>query len=63
MVFQVYWAENGERLAIATEDSYFLLKYDPKAVTAFLQKGEAVSDDGIEEAFDVSSHEFYVSRS
>ncbi|XP_055335267.1 coatomer subunit beta'-like [Paramacrobiotus metropolitanus] len=49
----VYWAENGEHIAIATDDSYFVLKYDAKAVAAFLQRGDAVPEDGVEEAFSV----------
>lgn len=51
----VYWAESGELVAMATEDSYFVLRYDASAVMAAREQGgEALTQDGIEEAFDVS---------
>lgn len=51
----VYWAESGELVAMATEDSYFVLRYDAGAVMAAREQGgEALTQDGIEEAFDVS---------
>merc|ERR1712112_265529 len=38
---------------IATEDSYFVLKYDPEKVAAAAENPDKVSEDGIEDAFDV----------
>ncbi|OQV13837.1 Coatomer subunit beta' [Hypsibius exemplaris] len=49
----VHWAENGEQLAISTDENYFVLKYDANAVAAFLESKEPVPEDGIEDAFDV----------
>ena len=51
----VYWStENGaELVCISTEESYFILKYDADAVAAAKERGEEVSEDGVEEAFDV----------
>lgn len=50
----VYWSESGELVCIATQDSYFILRYDPSAVVAARQAGTVSSVDGVEEAFDVS---------
>lgn len=49
----VYWSENGELVSIATEDSFYVLKYDQDAVTKAHEAKEGVTEDGIEEAFDV----------
>ncbi|KAG8252323.1 Coatomer subunit beta', variant 2 [Homalodisca vitripennis] len=50
----VYWSESGELVALATDDSYFVLRYDAGAVQAAREQGgDAVTQDGIEEAFDV----------
>lgn len=51
----VYWSDSGELVALATEDSYFVLRYDSSAVLAAREAGgDAVTQDGVEEAFDVS---------
>merc|ERR1719340_178483 len=49
----VYWSETGELCCIATEDSYFILKYQADAVAAAAENPEKVTEDGIEDAFDV----------
>ena len=50
----VFWSENGEMCCITTDESYFILKYVQENVTAALEnKDEMVTEDGIEEAFDV----------
>ncbi|XP_054271210.1 coatomer subunit beta' isoform X2 [Macrosteles quadrilineatus] len=50
----VFWSESGELVALATEDSYFVLRYDANAVLAAREQGgDAVTQDGVEEAFDV----------
>ena len=50
----VLWSENGELVAIATEESYFILNYDQTAFASAESKGEEVTEDGVESAFDVS---------
>ncbi|KAI5721612.1 hypothetical protein M8J77_022922 [Diaphorina citri] len=49
----VYWSESGELVCIATEDSYFILKYSASAVATARENNEVASGDGVEEAFDV----------
>jgi len=49
----VYWSDNGELCCIATDESYFVLKYDSDVVLAAADNPEKVTEDGIEDAFDV----------
>ena len=51
----VYWSPAGDRIAIATEESFYILKYDADAVTAALASGEEIDEEGIEDAFDLES--------
>ncbi len=46
-------SENGELVCIATEESYFVLKYDADAVARARETKEDITEDGIETAFDV----------
>jgi coatomer subunit beta' len=47
----VYWSENGDMVAIAGEESLYILKYAEEAVTnAYVDE---IGPDGIEEAFEV----------
>lgn len=50
----VYWSENGELVCIATEDSYFILKYNETVVSRAKEMKEPPAEDGYEDAFDVS---------
>ncbi|XP_033107699.1 coatomer subunit beta'-like [Anneissia japonica] len=49
----VFWSMNGELLCIATDDSFFILKYNQEAVSKANETNEGITEDGIEEAFDV----------
>ena len=52
---KVYWSDNGELIAICTDEAYFILRFDQSAVdTAFEHKEDIDPEDGIEQAFDVS---------
>lgn len=48
----VFWSESGELVCLATDDSYFILRFDSTAVTTAKENGE-LPTDGVEEAFDV----------
>ena len=57
----VVWSENGEMCCITTEESFFILKYSQDAVNSAMEnKDETITEDGIEEAFDVSWNFFFV---
>merc|ERR1712079_558177 len=49
----VYWSETGELCCIVTDESYFILKYQPDVVVSGAENPDKVSEDGIEDAFEV----------
>jgi len=49
----IFWSETGELVCIATEDSFFILKYNPEAVENAKDTPDAITEDGIEDAFEV----------
>jgi coatomer subunit beta' len=49
----VTWSQSGELVAITTEDSFYVLRFDRDAYAQVLDSGEDVGDEGVEEAFDV----------
>ncbi|XP_069957216.1 coatomer subunit beta' [Cherax quadricarinatus] len=50
---QVFWSENGDYVCIATDENYFILKYSPEAVANARENKEGLTEDGIEDAFDL----------
>lgn len=49
----VFWSDSGELCCIATEDSFFILKYSQEAVSRALEnRDDLVTEDGIEDAFE-----------
>ena len=49
----MHWSDSGELCAIATDDTIYILKYCPEKVTQAMENKDEISEDGIEEAFDV----------
>ncbi len=49
----VFWSENGELVAITTDDSYFVLSHDQSAFANAGSGEEDRTEDGVEAAFDV----------
>ncbi|KAF9463704.1 coatomer protein [Collybia nuda] len=49
----VYWSGTGSLVAIAAEDSFYILRFDRDAYDAKLEEGANITDEGVEEAFDV----------
>ena len=56
----MFWNESGEQVCIATEESFFILKYKAAAVERARQTPDGITEDGIEEAFDVCSFKLIV---
>ncbi|KAJ2310369.1 Coatomer subunit beta' [Coemansia sp. RSA 2705] len=49
----VYWSEGGELFTVATEDSFFVLRYSRDAFTEYAQQhGGQTGEEGVEEAVD-----------
>ena len=51
--WQIYWSDSGELCCIATEESFFILKYSAENVARAQETPEVMTEDGIEDAFDV----------
>lgn len=49
----VFWSESGELVCLATDDGYFILKYNQNMVESAKQNKQLVTEDGIEDSFDV----------
>lgn len=53
VLLQIFWSDSGELVCIATEESFFILKYLSEKVLAAQETHEGVTEDGIEDAFEV----------
>ena len=51
--FQVSWSGSGNLVAITTNDSYFVLRFDRDAYTTAIESGAEISDEGVEEAIEL----------
>ncbi|XP_030600997.1 coatomer subunit beta' isoform X2 [Archocentrus centrarchus] len=49
----VFWSDSGELVCIATDESFFVLRYLPERVSAAQESKEEITEDGIEAAFEV----------
>lgn len=50
----VYWSESGNLVCLATDEGYFILKYNPAVVVAARETNTNITEDGIEDAFEVN---------
>ncbi|KAI9755881.1 MAG: hypothetical protein M4579_004094 [Chaenotheca gracillima] len=48
----VYWSESGELVALACEDTFYILRFSRESYVAAVQSGQ-VEEDGVEAAFEV----------
>lgn len=49
----VYWSESGNLVCLATEETYFVLKYNAAVVAQARATNTNITEDGIEDAFEV----------
>lgn len=49
---QVYWSDSGELVAIACEDTFYVLRFSRENYIEAVQSGQ-VEEDGVEAAFEV----------
>ncbi|XP_067450149.1 coatomer subunit beta'-like [Thunnus thynnus] len=49
----IFWSDSGELVCIATDESFFVLRYLPERVAAAQESKEEMTEDGIEDAFEV----------
>ncbi|KAK4053418.1 Coatomer subunit beta' [Microbotryomycetes sp. JL201] len=49
----VYWSGTGNLVAIAGEESFYVLRFDRDAYVQHLESGAEIDDEGVEEAFEL----------
>ncbi|PBK63488.1 coatomer protein [Armillaria solidipes] len=49
----IYWSGTGSLVAITAADSFYILRFDRDAYNAKIEEGAEISDEGVEEAFEV----------
>ena len=49
----MYWNDSGELVCLASDESYYILRYQSDAVQEAISTNQGVDDDGVEAAFDV----------
>ncbi|KAJ0528081.1 putative transcription factor WD40-like family [Helianthus annuus] len=52
-VKNLYWADSGDLVAIASDSSFYILKYNRDVVSAHLDSGKTVDEQGIEDSFEL----------
>ncbi|KAG6425374.1 hypothetical protein SASPL_115805 [Salvia splendens] len=52
-VKNLYWADSGDLVAIASDSSFYILKYNRDVVSAHLDSGRSVDEQGVEDAFEL----------
>ncbi|XP_009786504.1 coatomer subunit beta'-2-like [Nicotiana sylvestris] len=52
-VKNLYWVDSGDLVAIASDTSFYILKYNRDVVSAHLDSGRSVDEQGVEEAFEL----------
>ncbi|KAF2541463.1 hypothetical protein F2Q68_00032548 [Brassica cretica] len=52
-VKNVYWAESGDLVAIASDTSFYILKYNRDLVSSHFDSGRPTDEEGVEDAFEV----------
>lgn len=62
----MFWSGSGTLVAIVAADSFYILRFNRDAYNAKLEEGAEITDEGVEEAFEVVgdvSDRFVVSTS
>ncbi|XP_042049363.1 coatomer subunit beta'-1-like [Salvia splendens] len=52
-VKNLYWADSGDLVTIASDTSFYILKYNRDVVSAHLDSGRSVDEQGVEDAFEL----------
>ncbi|XP_076911658.1 coatomer subunit beta'-2-like [Bidens hawaiensis] len=51
-VKNLYWADSGDLVTIASDSSFYILKYNRDVVAAHIDSGKGVDEQGIEDSFE-----------
>ena len=50
---QVYWSDSGELVAVAADDTFYILRYNAEGVQEAMATNQGIDEDGVEAAFEV----------
>lgn len=50
---KIFWSDSGDLVCIATDESFFVLRYLPEQISAAQESKEEKPEDGVEGAFEV----------
>ncbi|KAK4764288.1 hypothetical protein SAY87_013726 [Trapa incisa] len=53
IVKNLYWGDSGDLVAIASDISFYILKYNRDIVSSHLDSGRSVDEQGVEDAFEL----------
>ena len=49
----MFWSGTGSLVAIVSDDSFYILRFDRDAYNEKLEEGAEITDEGVEDAFEV----------
>nr|QEX51140.1 coatomer subunit beta'-1-like isoform X1 [Cymbidium ensifolium] len=52
-VKNLYWADSGDLITIASDTSFYILKYNREIVSSYLDSGVTSDEQGVEDAFEL----------
>ncbi|KAL0724476.1 hypothetical protein Bca4012_039075 [Brassica carinata] len=52
-VKNLYWADSGDLVAIASDSSFYILKLNRDIVSSYMDGGKEIDEEGIEDAFEL----------
>ncbi|KAK1259906.1 Coatomer subunit beta'-2 [Acorus gramineus] len=52
-VKNLYWADSGDLVAIVSDTTFYILKYNKETVSSFLDSGRPLDDEGLQDAFEL----------
>uniref|UniRef100_A0A3B6PM65 Coatomer subunit beta' n=1 Tax=Triticum aestivum TaxID=4565 RepID=A0A3B6PM65_WHEAT len=52
-VKNLYWADSGDLVTVASDTSFYILKYNRDVVSSHLDGGGSVGEEGVEDAFEL----------
>ncbi|KAL5071529.1 hypothetical protein RYX36_022416, partial [Vicia faba] len=52
-VKNLYWADSGDLVTIASDTLFYILKYNHDVVASHIDSGKPVDEEGVEDAFEL----------
>lgn len=52
---QIYWSNTGTFVSIASEESFYILRFNRDAYETKVEAGADLGDEGVEEAFEIAT--------